>query len=109
MLPFHDGPVIRENIIMKILLASSSAKISYHKNFHVYGTIYRVYCSLLASKHSNRTHTYCTNDTLYMLCKVKLFLCILLDFTVMWSKPFTELVTGVTDYLYHISLTQVST
>ena len=31
MLPFHDGPVIHENIIMKILLASCSAKISYRK------------------------------------------------------------------------------
>ena len=28
MLPFHDGPVIRENIIAKILFASYSAKIS---------------------------------------------------------------------------------
>ena len=33
MLPFHDEPVIRENIITKILFASCSAKISYRKNF----------------------------------------------------------------------------
>ena len=37
MLPFHDGPVIRENIIAKILFASCSAKISYRENFRVYG------------------------------------------------------------------------
>ena len=41
MLPFHDEPVIRENIIAKILFASCSAKISYRENFHVYG-IHRV-------------------------------------------------------------------
>ena len=35
MLPFHDGPVICENIIAKILFASCSA--SYRENFHVYG------------------------------------------------------------------------
>ena len=37
MLPFHDEPVIRDNIIAKILFASCSAKISYHENFPVYG------------------------------------------------------------------------
>ena len=40
MLPFHDEPVIRENIIAKILFASYSAKISYRENFRVYGTLY---------------------------------------------------------------------
>ena len=39
MLPFHDGPVICENIIVKILLASCSVKISYRKNFCVYGNL----------------------------------------------------------------------
>ena len=39
MLPFHDEPVIRENIIAKILFASCSAKISYRENFHVYGSM----------------------------------------------------------------------
>ena len=38
MLPFHDEPVICENIIAKILFASCSVKISYRKNFRVYGT-----------------------------------------------------------------------
>ena len=38
MLPFHDEPVIRENIIANILFASCSAKISYRENFPVYGT-----------------------------------------------------------------------
>ena len=37
MLPFHDEPVIRKNIIVKILFASCSAKISYRENFHPYG------------------------------------------------------------------------
>ena len=37
MLPFHDEPVIRENIIAKILFASCSAKISYRENFRAYG------------------------------------------------------------------------
>ena len=37
MLSFHDEPVIRENIIAKILFASYSAKISYRENFRVYG------------------------------------------------------------------------
>ena len=36
MPPFHDEPVIRENIITKILFASCSAKISYRKKFRVY-------------------------------------------------------------------------
>ena len=36
MLPFHNGPVICENIITKILFASCPAKISYRKNFRVY-------------------------------------------------------------------------
>ena len=40
MLPFHDEPVIRENIITKILLLYlCSAKISYRKNFCVYGIL----------------------------------------------------------------------
>ena len=38
MLLFHDEPVIRENIIAKILFASCSAKISYRENFRVYGS-----------------------------------------------------------------------
>ena len=38
MLPFHDEPVIRENIIAKILFASCSAKISYRENFRAYGS-----------------------------------------------------------------------
>ena len=37
MLPLRDGPVIRKNIIAKILFASCSAKISYHENFCIYG------------------------------------------------------------------------
>ena len=37
MLPFHDEPVICENIIAKILFASCSAKISYRENFRIYG------------------------------------------------------------------------
>ena len=37
MLPFHEEPVIRENIIAKILFASCLAKISYRENFRVYG------------------------------------------------------------------------
>ena len=37
MLPFHDEPVIHENIIVKTLLASCSAKISYRENFCTYG------------------------------------------------------------------------
>ena len=45
MLPFHDEPVIRENIIAKILFASCSAKISYRENFHVYGIAFVAYCS----------------------------------------------------------------
>ena len=36
MLPFHNEPVIRKNIIAKILFASCSVKFSYHENFHVY-------------------------------------------------------------------------
>ena len=40
MLPFHDGPVICENIITKILFASCSAKISYRENFRMYGMQY---------------------------------------------------------------------
>ena len=44
MLLFHNEPVIRENIIAKILFASCSAKISYHENFHVYGsTLYTLW------------------------------------------------------------------
>ena len=38
MLLFHNEPVIHENIITKILFASCLAKISYHKNFRIYGT-----------------------------------------------------------------------
>ena len=41
ILPFRDGPVIRENIIVKILFASCSAKISYRENFRVYGNTLR--------------------------------------------------------------------
>ena len=37
MLPFHNEPVIHENIIAKILFAFCSAKLSYCKNFRVYG------------------------------------------------------------------------
>ena len=37
MLPFHDEPMICENIIAKILFASCSAKISYCENFCIYG------------------------------------------------------------------------
>ena len=33
------GPVTHENIIMEILFTWCSAKISYHENFHVYGTL----------------------------------------------------------------------
>ena len=40
MLPFHDEPMIRENIIAKILFASCSAKISYHEIFPVYGIFF---------------------------------------------------------------------
>ena len=36
MLPFHGEPVIRKNIIAKILFTSCSAKISYREKFHVY-------------------------------------------------------------------------
>ena len=39
MLPFHDKPMIRENIIAKIPFASCSAKISRRENFHVYGSL----------------------------------------------------------------------
>ena len=39
MLPFDDGPVIRENIIAKILFVSCSEKISYRENFRVYGIL----------------------------------------------------------------------
>ena len=39
MLPFHNEPVIRKNIIAKILFTSCLAKISCHKNFHVYGSL----------------------------------------------------------------------
>ena len=39
MLPFHDEPVIRKNIIAKILFACCSAKISYRENFRVYGIV----------------------------------------------------------------------
>ena len=49
MLPFHDGPVIHENIIAKILFASCSAKISYRENFRVYGSHGRswIWCTKL--------------------------------------------------------------
>ena len=40
MLPFHDEPMIRENIIAKILFACCLAKISYRENFPVYGMQY---------------------------------------------------------------------
>ena len=46
MLPFHDGPVIRKNIIVKIMLASCSAKISYCENFRIYGTYVYVVISM---------------------------------------------------------------
>ena len=41
MLLFHNELVIRENIIVKILFTSCSAKISYCKNFHVYGICFQ--------------------------------------------------------------------
>ena len=49
MLPFHDGSVIHENIIAKILFASCSAKISYRKNFRAYGIYWST--SYLATAH----------------------------------------------------------
>ena len=48
MLPFHDEPVIRENIIAKILFTSCSAKISYRKNFRVYGNQWESVGDILA-------------------------------------------------------------
>ena len=39
MLPFHDEPVIHENIIAKILFTSCPAKIPCRENFHIYGTL----------------------------------------------------------------------
>ena len=38
------GPAIRKNIIMEIVFTCCSAKISYHKNFRIYGTPLTRYC-----------------------------------------------------------------
>ena len=52
MLPFHGEPVICENIIARILFASSSAKISYRENFHVNG----IYMANMAWKSESKRH-----------------------------------------------------
>ena len=59
MLPFHDEPVIRENIIAKILFASCSAKIPYRENFRVYGIGYN---SKKLSKMAGNSASYSPNS-----------------------------------------------
>ena len=46
MLPFHDGPVIRENIIAKILFASCLEKISYRK-ISAYTVLKKLLCGYI--------------------------------------------------------------
>ena len=49
MLPFHNEPLIRENIIAKILFASCLAKFSYREKFRVYGSLWHTNVLLVCS------------------------------------------------------------
>ena len=63
MLPFHDEPVIRKNIIAKILFTSCSAKISYRENFRVYGTHMRTRICIATCTYTHATYTHTHTHT----------------------------------------------